>query len=189
MLSCKYICSGGVIIAGRTAAYIPADRLDEIRERLSARDQLITDLLRATGYRLDDIMWARVWQLRAQPVALRERKTGKLRTVQLPEALHLQLGAAFASRSAMAYAWRALRAGGRRKQHRTTYWRHFVAAVRACGYADCGYTPHSLRKVYAVEAFRRTHSLRAVQADLGHAYIGTTAIYALSSLDTGDSCR
>ena len=64
--------------------------------------------------------------------------------------------------------------------HRTTYWRHFVQACKELGWQDCGYDPHSLRKLYAVRQLAKTGSLYAVQKDLGHAHIGVTAIYALS---------
>lgn len=177
---------GGVIV-GVSAAWIPPDRYQAIRAEMGVRDQLIADVLYTTGYRLDDIMWARVWQLRAPVLSIVERKTGKQRAVQLPDDLHARLCAALRDRAALAYAWPCLRRAGRRKQHRSTFWRHFGAAVAAAGYAGCGYTPHSLRKCYAVEALQRTHSLAAVQADLGHAYIGTTAIYALSVVVGRDS--
>lgn len=175
------------VIDGVTAQWIPPDRYRTIRAEMGARDRLIADVLYATGYRLDDIMWARVWQLRAPALTLTERKTGKRRTVQLPDELHTRLCDALRSRAALSYAWPCLRRSGRRKQHRSTFWRHFCAAVVAAGYEGCGYTPHSLRKCYAVDALRRTHSLAAVQADLGHAYIGTTAIYALSAVVGRDS--
>ena len=64
--------------------------------------------------------------------------------------------------------------------HRTTYWRHFEAACRAHGWGDCGYTPHSLRKLYAVRKLAETRSLVAVQRDLGHTSPAVTALYALS---------
>lgn len=172
----------GGVITGVSAAWIPPQRLARIRAQLSARDDLITEVLLCTGFRLDDIMHCRVWQLRQPQLRLAERKTGKLRTVQLPDQTRARLDAQLHGRVALAYAFPALRHGGRRKQHRSTYWRHFAAAVRAAGYADCAYTPHSLRKCYAVDALRRTHSLAAVQRDLGHASAGTTAIYALSAV-------
>lgn len=63
--------------------------------------------------------------------------------------------------------------------HRTTYWRHFNDAVERAGLAGRGYSPHSLRKCYAVKLFKKS-GLKAVQDDLGHKYESTTMLYAFS---------
>ena len=157
-------------------AYIPPLELAAIRKHLTGRDAVITDILLSTGYRLDDVLSLRRWQLAGAEIVQRERKTGRLRTAQNATPVALTGGGG----NSLRYAFPALRRRKRRKMHRTTYWRHFAAAVKAAGYDGRGYTPHSLRKVYAVEALKRTGSLEAVRADLGHTSIGTTALYAFS---------
>lgn len=178
---CGTICfnqsKGGVSIRNR---YIPPEDLAKIRARLTGADALLTDVLLATGFRLDDVMHVRVHQLRGSFVTLCERKTGHMRTVAVDEETRSRVAAATYRRHPWAYAFPALRAGGRRKMHRTTYWRHFEAAVVACGFKGKGYTPHSLRKCYAVRRLCETGSLSAVQADLGHTKPEITAIYAFS---------
>lgn len=161
--------------------YIPPDRLDAVRRHLSGTDGLITDVLLDTGFRLDDVMHLRVYHIRSGVLDLRERKTGHRRCVALSEGLRERCRAYARRRNGLSYAFPALRAGGRRKMHRTTYWRHFIDAVRRAGYGGEGYTPHSLRKVYAVRLFEKTGSLAAVQADLGHSRPEITMIYALSN--------
>lgn len=148
--------------------------------RLPPADRLITQLLIETGYRLDDIMHVRTYQLTGETLSLRERKTGKTRSVAIPSGLAGALGAYVAKRHRLSYAFPSLRRGGRRKMHRTTYWRHFCAAADALGWSECGYNPHSLRKLYAVRRLAETRSIYAVQQDLGHDNIATTALYALS---------
>ena len=125
-------------------------------------------------------MHLRTWQLMGEEISLRERKTGNHRTVALPSGLAADLRAYAMKRHKLSFAFPALRRGGRKKMHRTTYWRHFVQACKELGWQDCGYDPHSLRKLYAVRQLAKTGSLYAVQKDLGHAHIGVTAIYALS---------
>lgn len=154
-------------------------------KRLGRRDKIITAILDATGFRLDDILRARVWELRAQTITLREQKTGKTRAVTISPALYSRLATYFAGRPSLRAAFPTLCRRKRHREHRTTYWRHFVAAAAAAGLPR-SYTPHGLRKRYAVRLFRLTGDLAAVQRDLGHAYIGTTAIYALSAGLSGD---
>ena len=125
-------------------------------------------------------MRARVWELRAQPITLHEAKTGKTRSVPISSDLHSRLAAYFAGRPSLRAAFPTLCRRKRHREHRTTYWRHFVAAAAAAGLPR-SYTPHGLRKRYAVRLYRQTGDLEAVRRDLGHAYIGTTAIYALSA--------
>ena len=55
--------------------------------------------------------------------------------------------------------------------------------MKAVDRANCsgrGYSPHSLRKVYAVRALAKTGDLLAVQSDLNHSHLSTTMLYALS---------
>lgn len=138
----------------------------------------MTAILADTGFRLDDVMHTRVWQWLGDEITVRERKTGKKRSVSIPEQLRKQLRGHFRGRKSLRYAFPALRAGGRGKMHRTTYWRHFVAAAKAAGLE--GRTPHGLRKLYAVELFRRCGDLSAVQADLNHSKPEVTLIYAFA---------
>nr|CRY94594.1 hypothetical protein [uncultured prokaryote] len=170
-------------------AYISPDQLDVVMMRLGRTDRLITRLLAATGYRLDDVMHMRTYQLAGDCVSLRERKTGHNRSVSLPSELADDLRAYAASRHRLSYAFPALRRGGAHKMHRTTYWRHFCAAVAACGYGGCGITPHSIRKLYAVRRLAETRSLEAVRQDLGHTSVAVTALYALSDRITEQICN
>ena len=163
-----------------TNAWIPPERLQAIRSHMHGRDAIITDILLETGFRIDDIMHMRKCNLSGRSVRLREKKTGHDRSAILSPETAARIAEYAAKRHTLAYLFPALRRAKRKKQHRTTYWRHFEEACKRSGYGDCGYTPHSLRKVYAVRMFRETGSLTAVQKDLGHTNISTTAIYALS---------
>ncbi|MDR3102295.1 MAG: tyrosine-type recombinase/integrase [Methanocalculaceae archaeon] len=50
-------------------------------------------------------------------------------------------------------------------------------------YAPPGITPHKIRHSYASELYRRSHSLRVVQENLGHNSIQTTEVYIHTDLD------
>lgn len=171
---------GWVGMEHRCNAYISPEQLSAVMQRLSPIDRLITRVLSETGYRVDDVMHMRVYQMRGDKLTLHERKTGHDRAVTMPPDLAEDMHAYLHGRNRLAYAWPALKRRRTRKMHRTTYWRHFVAAVTACGYGGCGITPHSLRKLYAVRRLLETRSLEAVRQDLGHSSIAVTALYALS---------
>ena len=175
-------------------AFIPPGPLAAIRARLPPEDRAIVDVLTGTGYRVDDLLYSRVWQWRGDTVTLRERKTGNTRTVPVTAPVRAALAvinrAALrpgqAERPRLAYLIGSTRQRApvrcRRKRHRTTIFRHFARAVREAGYAGCGYTVHSLRKVYAHSLYERTGSLLAVQRDLGHKSLSTTLLYALGDV-------
>ena len=158
--------------------YIPPDDLLKIRSKLSQEDKQIFDLLVETGYRVDDVLRVRNYQLRKNELKLRERKTGNLRTVPIKGDYKVSGG-----NLEYVFKSRRNRAGDKRKLHRTTFWRHFEAAVKATGLTGKGYTVHILRKVYAVELYKRTGDVLRVQKDLGHKNIATTCLYLVGALD------
>lgn len=162
--------------------YIPEREQKLIRARLGERDKKIFDLLICTGYRLDDVLRLRNWQLKGNTINVKERKTGNFRTVENPcrQSRGKPLEYVFKGRG---------RTGEKKKLHRSTFWRHFERAVRAAGLEDRGYTVHSLRKVYAVNRYRATGDIKAVQADLGHKSLATTCLYVLGALQACAPCN
>ncbi len=139
------------------------------------------DLLVTTGYRLDDILRLRKWQVRGKTITIRERKTGNIRTVENP--CSKICGKSFE------YLFRGRgRVGESKKLHRSTFWRHFEKAVKAAGLDGRGYTVHSLRKVYAVNHYKLTGDIEAVRKDLGHKSLATTCLYVLGALQPSTPC-
>lgn len=175
-------------------AYIPPGALQAIRARLSEQDRAIVDILAGTGYRLDDVLYSRVYHWSGDSVSLRERKTGNLRTVALPPEIRSAIATVNRyntpigqpQRSRLAYFIPTSRKSApqkcRHKRHRSTIHAHFARAVREAGYEGSGYTVHSLRKVYAHRLYERTGSVLAVQRDLGHKHLATTLLYALGDV-------
>lgn len=155
--------------------YIPPQDLAAIRRGLNARDKQIMDILVLTGYRLDDVLHLRKWQISKKTIRLTERKTGNIRTVDNPcvKPCGHPFEYVFGGRG---------RQGEQKKLHRSTFWRHFEKAVEAAGLSNKGYTVHSLRKVYAVNLYMQTRDIKAVQKDLGHKNIATTCLYIIAAL-------
>ena len=178
-----------VIMRGmeRQNQWIPPEHYAAIRRRLDPRMAALCDLLRDTGYRVDDVLRSTVGEWRGKDsVTLYEYKTKKRRTVYLTEP------ARSAVRRLLSYRYdlrdddplcpaRRPVVGGRPWLHRSTVYRAFVRASERAGLSDRGYTVHSLRKCYARSAYERTGSLLAVQRDLGHKSLETTLWYVTGS--------
>lgn len=168
--------------------WIPEDHYNLILSKMITKDRWLVRLLRATGFRIDDVLHTRRWQWSGKEVSIRERKTQNVRRVPItPEIRRIveQYEAAAGLKSSRFSAFvptRRNRPGDRKKLHRTTLWRHFDKAVQSCGLESYGYSLHSLRKCYAVDQFRKKGSLEAVQSDLGHKYLSTTLIYLADAM-------
>ena len=171
----------------RQNQWIPYEHYTSIRRRLDPRMAALCDLLRTTGYRVDDVLHSTVGQWRdKQSVTLVEFKTAKKRTVVLSDQAQAAVRRLIAYRSTvqdddpLCPARRPV-PGGRPWLHRSTVYRQFVHAAYLAGFAGRGYTVHSLRKMYARDRYNATQSLLAVQRDLGHKNLSTTMWYVCGS--------
>lgn len=164
--------------------WIPDEDYKKILSYLSDRDRSIVKLLRYSGYRVDDVLYSRIYPWTKSTVTLHEAKTGKVRTVPVTPAMQLIVHDLAGDRPKLSYLipTRRKHTAYRRKIHRTTVWRHFQKAVHEAELDGKGYTLHSLRKCYAVDLLRRTGRYEAVQADLGHKYLSTTLLYLQDAL-------
>ena len=172
------------------SAYIEPQDLDKIRRRLSREDCALVDILRLSGYRVDDLLCSVEFQWSGKTsVTLKEAKTGNIRTVKITPELREAIDR---YKSVRRLKWkptmltyfvqaRRFRKDDAHKRHRTTLYRHFAEAVKKAGLEGKGYTVHSLRKCYAVNLYASTGSLLAVQKDLGHSNIATTCLYVFAS--------
>lgn len=182
---------GKEVVAAIASAYIPPSDLDRIRRLLPAETCALVDILRLTGYRVDDLLKSREYQWFGKDgeVCLFEHKTKKQRKVKITDEVREAVERYRRYRSItrfpqpLTYFVQGLRDPERdlHKRHRSTLYRHFAAAVKKAGLIGRGYTIHSLRKCYAVELYNRCGSLLAVQKDLGHKSLSTTCLYVFGS--------
>ena len=153
-------------------------RVDSAR---GLRDAAMLETLYATGLRVSELV-----QLRQSDVNLPERflstmgKGRKQRLVPLGQRAHDRITAYLASA-------RPALLGGRsspalfvthhgRAMTRQGFWKLLGGYARAAGIRK-RLSPHKLRHSFATHLVERGADLRAVQAMLGHADIGTTQIY------------
>lgn len=171
--------------------WIPPEHVAQILSAMRPEDQQICRALYATGYRVDDVLSARVGDLSEDRVSIREHKTGHLRTVALEGAREVARIADYTRPRRMdqhtdyLIPARHVRSDGHERHLcRSTIWRAFARACRVVGLAGRGYTVHSLRRCYAVDIYQQTHSIDAVRAALGHDRASTTLIYMQDYFDT-----
>lgn len=174
-----------------TNKYIPPEHYIRIRKQLSAQDRYLCDILRLTGYRVDDVLTSinAQWDEDPQKVLVVELKTKKTRNVQ-KNPLLLSLIAGYRQSLGLT-SWHmfdhfcpSARGGKYAGSHynRSTLYRHFRRACIDADLSNLGYTIHSLRKCYAVDLYKHTHSVLEVQKSLNHDRLTTTLLYLMDCL-------
>lgn len=159
-----------------TSDYIRASEFDGLLSRLPYKYRLPVLLAAETGYRIGDICSApnTAYNREAETLTITEDKTGKQRTVHLTDTAKAAL--------LEVDAWQPLRTllcvqPGGKKYDRVTIWRWVSSTWQEMGMDDRTITPHSFRKLYAVQKRLSGVSLRDVQHDLNHDHPTTTMIY------------
>lgn len=165
------------------AEWAPKETLELLLTAMMPANRLAIRASMATGLRIGDVLAFKTAQVRQQRWTVKEQKTGKLRRVYLPSKLGEDI---------LAQAGRIWAFEGRSdaKKHRTrdaVYkdLRRVAILYRVDGKKLVEHiSPHSARKVYAVEAYQKTGSLRKVQDLLNHEDEAVTMLYALADVLT-----
>lgn len=165
------------------AEWAPKETLELLLTAMMPANRLAIRASMATGLRIGDVLAFKTAEVRQQRWTVKEQKTGKLRRVYLPTKLCEDI---------LAQAGRIWAFEGRSdaKKHRTrdaVYkdLRRVATLYRVDGKKLVEHiSPHSARKVYAVEAYQKTGSLRKVQDLLNHEDEAVTMLYALADVLT-----
>ena len=165
------------------AEWAPKETLELLLTAMMPANRLAIRASMATGLRIGDVLAFKTAQVRQQRWTVKEQKTGKLRRVYLPAKLCEDI---------LAQAGRIWAFEGRSdaKKHRTrdaVYkdLRRVATLYRVDGKKLVEHiSPHSARKVYAVEASQKTRSRRKVQELLNHEDEAVTLLYALADVLT-----
>lgn len=165
------------------AEWTPKATLELLLTAMMPANRLALRASLATGLRIGDVLAFRTQDVAAQRWTVKEQKTGKARRVYLPTKLCQDI---------LAQAGRIWAFEGRSdpKKHRTrdaVYkdLRRVATLYRVDGKKLVEHvSPHTARKVYAVEAFQRSGSLRRVQDLLNHENEAVTMLYALADILT-----
>lgn len=160
-----------------TAEYVPREEMAHVYAALMPANRLVCQVSAATGLRVGDVLALRTEQLRkGQRFTVRESKTGKSRRIYIPRLLHSQLSAQAGSE----WVFESPRDSAKHRT-RQTVWADIKRAAKAFRLPQ-NVSPHSLRKVYAVDQWESTGDLGKVGKQLNHSpwHPETTMIYAMA---------
>lgn len=151
--------------------------LDHILAALTPPNELALRVSMATGLRIDDVLHIKAQQIeKGRRFTVTERKTGKKRRVYIPEFLH----EAMLRQSGRFYVWEN-RLDPKQPRTRQAVWKDLKRAAKLFRVSDSlNVTPHTARKVFAVEAFAKYGRVDRVRDLLNHGDEGVTALYLMS---------
>lgn len=162
--------------------YLTPDEVKKLAKAAKGEEWLPLAVAVSTGLRIGDVLKIRPSDFVRHGVRYRAQKTGKLGHAPLTDELILAL-----YHSSAGSRW-CFPSPKDRRQHltRQAAWARMKRACKRAGVDPSGVSPHSLRKVFAVELLRKTN-LAEVQKALQHDRIDTTELYALADWATGDN--
>lgn len=164
------------------ADYISESSLTHILAALMPANRLAIIVSLTTGLRIGDVLALRTECLKKDRFTIKEEKTGKSRRVRLSKELRAEL----------------MKQAGRFFvfEHRTDPFDHrtrqavYKDLKRACELfrvKGVSVSPHTARKIYGVQQFKRTGSLKAVQELFNHSSEAVTMVYAMADEVTARS--
>ena len=160
--------------------YLDRKTATEIMAGMTPTNMLICTVAMNTGLRIDDVCALKTADIqRARQksgwLVVTEQKTGKRKTVRFRyadlTALYWHSGAVY-----------VFPKRNNPSEHRTrqAVWKDLARCAAAHRVKGLNVSPHSLRKLYAVEQYDKHGDLQKVQKQLNHDNVQTTMMYALS---------
>lgn len=155
--------------------WLRAETLNNILAALMPANSLALRVSMATGLRIGDVLALQTERLkRGNRITIKERKTGKSRRVTIPKQLYNDL---------LAQAGRIWIFEGRTdyRKHRTRQAVYKDIKRAAMLYRCKGQiSPHSVRKVWAVNKYQKIGNVKHVQKLLNHDNEAVTMLYAMA---------
>lgn len=164
--------------------YITAEQVKAIAAHLSEREWLSLWVSAETGLRVGDVVSLRWLQITVLGIFFVAQKTGKAGIAPISDELRARL---MAHRSSSRWVFPSPR-DPRKHLTRQAVWYRVKRACERAGIDPEGVAPHSFRKHFAVETFKR-EGLRATQSALQHDRTITTEDYAMSDFITGENAE
>lgn len=147
---------------------------------MTPTNRLICTVAMNTGLRIDDVCALKTADIqrarqRSGWLVVTEQKTGKRKTVRFRNA---DLSAMY-WHSGVEYVF-PKRNNPCEHRTRQAVWKDLARCASAQRVKGLNVSPHSLRKLYAVEQYDKHGDLHKVQKQLNHDNVQTTMMYALS---------
>ncbi len=156
--------------------WVSKGEVEHILAALSPQNRLACEISMITGFRINDVLALKPEQVKKQRFSIKEQKTGKTRTVRLPKEIVDRCLAC----SGQHYVFEG-RLNGREHRTRQAVFKDLRRVARAFRVKE-NLTPHSMRKVYAVEEYAKHGDLKKVQRLLNHSSEAVTMLYAMANI-------
>lgn len=157
------------------SAFIEPEYVEHVLYALTPENRLVCRVALATGLRISDILSLKTCDLRMS-LSVTESKTGKRKSIRLPKALFEELK----RQAGIVYVFE-----GRNDPYKHRTRQAVYADIKRAAKAfrvKCNLSPHSLRKVYAVQLYRKYGDIEKVRKALNHDNTAVTMIYALADI-------
>ena len=152
---------------------VPCGTFKALLQLLSPANALALDISLCYGVRIGDILEMKTDSLDGKYWSFKERKTGKRKRVKLSKKHKMELRKI----AGKIYVFEH-RTNCQKHRTRQAVYKDIKRLAVALGYKHI--TPHSARKMYAVNLYGKTGSLEKVQKALNHDEPAVTALYALA---------
>lgn len=154
--------------------WVSHDEIGMILKALTPPNRLAIEMTLRYGMRIGDVLATKRSDVEHGSWTYKEQKTGKNRRVRVCDSFRARLLAQ--SGRIFVFEGRCKNSAHRTRQAVYKDIRRVAQALRIKPHIS----PHSARKIYAVDAFKRYGNIKQVQRLLNHSDPTTTMIYALA---------
>ena len=159
--------------------YIFKEELQHILAALMPENRLALEVSLYTGLRISDVLSLKTHEIKRR-FTIQEQKTGKRRYVYLSDDLLQRMQ----HQAGKTYVF-PHRLDGKKHRTRQAVWKDLDRAMEYFRIPKkLVVSPHTCRKVYAVEKFQKRGNLEEVKKLLNHSREGVTMIYAMADVLT-----
>ena len=160
--------------------YIDRKTARAVFRTMQPTNRLVCEVAMNTGLRIDDVCALRTRDLKMAKnksgwLVVTEQKTGKRKALRFRykdlDRMLWQAGSVFVFQH---------RTNPDKHRTRQTVWRDLARSGRPLRRQGVNISPHSLRKLYAVEQFDKHGDIEKVKRQLNHDNVGTTLLYVMS---------
>lgn len=149
--------------------------MEHLLAALMPENRLALEVSMTTGLRIDDVLHLKTEKLlQSERFSVKEMKTGKTKRVRIPKDLRDELIAT----AGRFYVFEG-RTDPKKPRTRQAVYKDIKRAAELFRVKRINVTPHSCRKIYAVEQFKKS-DLKHVQELLNHSSEAVTMLYALA---------
>lgn len=156
--------------------YVSKNSVDKLLDYCTYRVSLIAKMALCSGLRISDILNIKTKDF-SQKMEITEQKTGKIKVVELPRELYKKIN----NFKGKKYVFQSPRNWKKPLTRQAVYIALFRAKKHFKKLKNKVVSPHSLRKIYAVEKLKNGASVAEIQKELNHTYKFVTLLYALSN--------